>query len=490
MTSLQIASLVGLLIYFAVLLFAVSKDKKNTNVLDYFFAGRSLPFWALSITFIASWWGAGSAISTADLAYTDGLGAFWYYGVPVLLSTFLMIIGAKAIRRVGYLTQGKMMAARYSEGVSKILSVMILIFMTFSAASQMVGIGNFFGTYLGLNYELAVLVGTGIVLIYSLFGGFRGVVLTDIIQFVLLLLSAIAVFIIAFTKAGGFANISAAAALAGKDGYMSLTSGASKYIVYVLTFGCAWMIQANVWQRISAARCDKDARKMTVLSFFAYIPLYLIVVFTGMAGLVLFDTLPEGGIVTAIVKDYMPPLLGAIAFVGISAAIMSTMDSLINTGAMTLAIDLNTREQDENKKLRFSRTATLIVTAVALLISLGIRSILQISWMASDVITTGVFVPLVAGFIWRRGNAKGAMASMIVGLAYCIYNLLIMIGMKLPSFWEAQSAEQVILGVTISVAVYIIVSLCTKPEYEKADNFIAMANLFGRRRNPSDENIK
>ena len=56
MTSLQIASLVGLHIYFAVLLIAVSKDKKNTSVLDYFFAGRSLPFWALSFTFIASWW--------------------------------------------------------------------------------------------------------------------------------------------------------------------------------------------------------------------------------------------------------------------------------------------------------------------------------------------------------------------------------------------------------------------------------------------------
>lgn len=482
MTSLQIASLIGLLFYFAILLFAVSKDKKNSNVLDYFFAGRTLPFWALSITFIASWWGAGSAISTADLAYSDGLGAFWYYGVPVLLSTFLMIIGAKAVRRVGYLTQGKMMAARYSEGVSKILSVMILIFMTFSAASQMVGIGDFFGTYLGLDYELAVLAGTGIVLIYSLFGGFRGVVLTDIIQFVLLVLSAITVFVIAFTKSGGFSEISAAAVLAGKNDYMSLTSGASKYAVYVITFGCAWMIQANVWQRISAARSDKDARKMTVLSFFAYIPLYLIVVFTGMAGLVLFDVLPEGGVVTAIVMDYMPPLLGAVAFVGISAAIMSTMDSLINTGAMTLAIDLNTRVQDENKKLRFSRTATLIVAVAALLISLGIRSILEISWIASDVITTGVFVPLVAGFIWRRGNSKGAMASMIIGLGYCVYNLFIAVGVRLPSFWEAQSAEQVILGVALSAAVYITVSLCTKPEYEKADSFIAMANLLGTRK--------
>lgn len=482
MDTLQIASLIGLLIYFAVLLFAVSKDKVNRNVLDYFFAGRSLPFWALSITFIASWWGAGSAISTADLAYSDGMGAFWYYGVPVLLSTFLMILGAKGIRRVGYLTQGKMMEARYSHGVSKILSVMILIFMTFSAASQMVGVGDFFGTYLGFDYEVAVLIGTGIVLIYSLFGGFRGVVLTDIIQFVLLVLSAVAVFFIAFTESGGFSQIHTAAALAGKKEYMSLTAGAPKYAMYVMTFGCAWMIQANVWQRISAARSDKDARKMTVLSFFAYIPLYLIVVFTGMAGIVLFEELPKGGVVTAIVMDYMPPVLGAIAFVGISAAIMSTMDSLINTGAMTLALDFNTKEQDEQKKLKFSRTATFLVTAVALVISLGIRSILEISWIASDVITTGVFVPLAAGFLWRRGNSKGAMASMLAGMAYCIYNLLRSVGIGLPAFWEAQSAEQVILGVTLSASIYVIVSLCTKPEYAKADRFIEAANLFGRKK--------
>ena len=52
---LRIISLVGLLVYFAVLLVAVTREKKNHSVLDYFFAGRTLPFWALSITFIASW---------------------------------------------------------------------------------------------------------------------------------------------------------------------------------------------------------------------------------------------------------------------------------------------------------------------------------------------------------------------------------------------------------------------------------------------------
>lgn len=101
---LKTASLIGLVLYFAILLLVVLKEKKNSDVEDYFFAGRSLPFWALSITFIASWWGGGSALSTADLAFADGMGAFWYYGEPVLVATLLMGLGARAIRSVGYLT--------------------------------------------------------------------------------------------------------------------------------------------------------------------------------------------------------------------------------------------------------------------------------------------------------------------------------------------------------------------------------------------------
>ena len=474
---LRILSLIGLVIYFAGLLLAVTREKKNHSVMDYFFAGRTLPYWALSITFIASWWGAGSALSTADLAYEDGLGAFWYYGVPVLLSTFLMMLSAGAIRRVGYLTQGKMMEARYSVLTARILSFLVLIFMVFNAASQMVGIGDFFGTYLGLPYEGAVLAGTIIVLIYSMFGGFRGVVLTDIIQFVLLLISAVVVFLVGYTHAGGMEGIARAAEAVGKKNFLNFGAGASKYAMYVITFGGAWMIQANVWQRISAARTEKDARKMTVMSFFSYIPLYLIVVLTGMAGMVLYPSLPKGGVVTALVMDYMSPLLGALVFIGISAAIMSTMDSLINTASMTLILDLMPADPDEKKQLSRSRMATLGVTAAALLISMRIRSILEISWMASDVITTGVFVPLILGFVWKRGNSKGAMASMVGGFVYCLYNLLISMGLQLPSFWQAQSAQQVILGVVLSLILYVSVSLLTPPETEKALAFLRLAGV-------------
>lgn len=472
---LKTASLIGLVLYFVILLLVVLKEKKNSDVEDYFFAGRSLPFWALSITFIASWWGGGSALSTADLAFADGMGAFWYYGVPVLVATLLMGLGARAIRSVGYLTQGAMMEARYSRPVARLLALMILFFMLFSAASQMVAVGDFFGTFLGMGYEGGVLAGTLIVLVYSMFGGFRGVVLTDIIQFVLLLLSALAVFVVAMQECGGLGPIAEAAARSGRPEFMNLTAGAPKYLMYVITFGCSWMIQANVWQRISATRDTRDARRMTVMSFFVYIPLYLIVVLTGMAGIVLFDTLPKGGVVTALVESSMSPLLAAVVFVGISAAIMSTMDSLINTGAMTLVMDLLPGSYDEKTRLRLSRLATLVIVAVGILISLRIRSIFEITWIASDIITTGVFVPLVLAFFWRRGTNRGALCSMLCGLAYCLYNLAIFLGMPLPAFWEQQSALQVILGVCLSLLVFTVTSLLDEPEYHKADAFLARA---------------
>ncbi|MDO5733579.1 MAG: sodium:solute symporter family protein [Eubacteriales bacterium] len=472
---LQWISVGALLLYFTVLMLAVLREKKNQTVEDYFFAGRSLPFWALSITFIASWWGAGSALSTADLAFADGLGAFWYYGVPVLLATFLMTLLAAAIRKLPFLTQGQMMESRYSPKVAKLLSVFIFLFMTFSAASQMVGVGKFFGNYLGLSYEWAVVLGTSIVFIYSIFGGFRGVVLTDIIQFVLLLLSAIIVFIVAWKQSGGWTAIAVEASAAGKLSYLDFAGTWRKYISYVLAFALAWTIQANVWQRISATRTVKDARKMTALSFILYIPLYLIVVLTGMAAFKLYPTLPEGGVVAAVVQDYLAPIPAALVFIGISAAIMSTMDSLINTGAMTLTIDL--WGQKGQSALQRSRWSTAIVTLIAFTVALRIRSILDVTWIASDAITTGVLVPLLLGFFWRRGNSKGAFASMLAGLIFTLIHLSVSFGLPLALPWELHSTKQIMAGVLLSLLVYVVVSLLTPAEYEKADKFRQAAGL-------------
>ncbi|MDO5716811.1 MAG: sodium:solute symporter family protein [Tissierellia bacterium] len=470
-------SFIALIAYFAILIVAVLREKKNHTVEDFFFAGRSLPFWALSITFIASWWGAGSALSTADLAYEDGMGAFWYYGMPVLVATFFMFLLSPSIRKLPFYTQGEMMEARYSKLVSKFVAFFIFLFMTFSAASQMVGVGNFFGQYLDLSYEVAVLVGTGIVILYSMFGGFRGVVFTDVIQFMLLLFSALTVFIVAWKMGGGWEGIQEASLIMNKENYGNFFVGWKKYISYVLTFAMAWTIQANVWQRISATRNVKDARKMTGMSFLLYIPLYAIVVLTGMVALAMYREMPKGGVILAIVKDHLSPALAAVVFVGISAAIMSTMDSLINTGAMTLTMDL--LERKERAALRMSRISTAVVSAIALVVAMRVRSILDVTWIASDVITTGVFVPLLMGFFWRRGNTTGALSSMVTGFLFTAVHLAVSLGLPLDLPWELHSTTQILMGMGLSLLAYGVGSLCTAPEYEKADAFMKLAKGEG-----------
>lgn len=472
---------VGILIYFVLLMWVVVRSKRSNTLEEYFMGGRQLPFWMLSLTFIASWWGAGSALSTADMAFTDGVSSYWIYGMPVLFSTFLMILLAKAIRRIPVLTQPQMMTMRYNRLVGVLMSIAIFLFMTITAASQMVGIGSFFVGFLGLSYEWGVILGTGIVLIYSLFGGFKGVVITDIIQFFFLGAAAIIVCWVGYQHAGGWEGIQEAALTADKPFYFDFYHNIGNNLVYVITFGAAWMIQANVWQRIMATRNDTDARKMTVMSFIVYIPLYFIAVVTGMAALALYKDMPEGGVIPGIVRDYMSPVLGVFVFVGICSAIMSTMDSLINTGAMVLTKDVYSlyinKNANDKQLIRMSMLSTAIVTCIGLLIALRIRSILDVSWIAADLLSTGCFVPLVLGFLWKRGTAAGALSSIVAGSSFSIYNLLAQFGLHLPVAWEPNSAKQVMIGMGLALVVYVIVSLLTRSDEQatKANVFIAKA---------------
>lgn len=104
MKDIVLYSISGLIIYFILLMLLVIKFNKSKNLEEYYMGGRSLSFWVLSLTFIASWWGAGSALSTADLAFTDGISAYWIYGMPVLISTIFMALLAKRIRRIPVMT--------------------------------------------------------------------------------------------------------------------------------------------------------------------------------------------------------------------------------------------------------------------------------------------------------------------------------------------------------------------------------------------------
>ena len=460
-------------------------NSKNENSEDYFLASRNLPAWLLAVTFVASWWGGGSAIDLVDHAHQNGLSSFWIYGVPVLLATALMFLFAKGIRNIGTISQPQLMEQRYNSTVSLLLTIFIIIFMVIASAVQVIVIGKFFHAFFDMSYAMGATLGTVIVLTYSLFGGFKGVVLTDFLQFLFFLFTVIFLFYFTYDKSGGMEAVKAAAISNEKIGYSSFFTGVADNLAYVITFGTSWMIQANIWQRISAAKKATDARKMMILSFFAFIPLYLMVTYTGMFSSVMYDVVPKTGIVPDLISNISNPILSSLLFVGLCAAIMSTMDSLVNTGALSLTVDVYQKYINPNlsaaKSVLVGRVSTLIMCALSLLIALRIQSVLTISWIGSDFLTSGAFIPLVLGFLWIRGTSRAAIISMVFGLLFSTYNLFVALGVDLPVAWEIASVKQALIGISISLMLYVGVSFLTKDDTEKSKNFIRKANILGNR---------
>lgn len=460
-------------------------NRKNTSAEAYFLASRKLPAWLLAITFIASWWGGGSAIDLVDHAHANGLSSFWIYGVPVLIATFLMFVFAKGIRNIGTISQPQLMEQRYNATAALLLTVFIIIFMVIAAAIQIIVVGRFFHAFFDLSYEMGAVIGVTIVLTYSLFGGFKGVVLTDLLQFFFFLITAGILFGLTYHNSGGMELVEKLSIVNNKVGYTSFFNNVADNLAYVITFGTSWMIQANIWQRISAAKSAVAAKRMMLLSFIVFIPLYLMVTYTGMFSSVLYDTVPSGGIIPDMVKNIANPLLSAFIFLGLCSAIMSTMDSLINTGALSLSVDVYQKYVKPNSSAESSvaiaRIATIAVAFIALLIALKIQSVLTISWIGSDFLTTGAFIPLVLGFLWKRGTATAAVVSMLFGLAFSTYNLLIALGIALPAAWEIASATQALVGISISFILFVGVSMMTKVDLEKSRAFIAKANVLNKK---------
>lgn len=187
---------------------------------------------------------------------------------------------------------------------------------------------------------------------------------------------------------------------------------------------------------------------------------------------VFYDTVPQSGIVPSMINNISNPVISSILFVGLNAAIMSTMDFLINTGALSLSVDIykkyvNPAASDAHN-VSIGRVSTFIIGALALLIALEIKSVLTISWIGSDFLTSGAFIPLIFGFLWARGTDKAATISMFFGLIFSTYNLLVALGVSLPIAWEIASVTQTLIGVSISLILYLGLSFMTKNDKEKS----------------------
>jgi SSS family solute:Na+ symporter len=418
-----------LFVYFALILlasFLFSKRMKNLE--DFFLASRNLPTLLVFFSITASWFGATSTIVSTDEAFELGVSAFWIVGMPTVLTVLILAFFlAKPIHRLPIISLPDLVELRYGQSVRHLASFLIIWYMVVLAASQMVALGNFLKIFLGTSYLLSLILGTAVVLLYSIFGGFFSVVVTDSLQFFLLLAGIFSLFFF-LSGTSPVAEIPVLASQLEKSHYFDFFFNFKRNFLILLSFTLAWTISPIAWQRIQAARTDKKARRGFFASSAVFFILYSLVVAIGMFSLPLFFSQQmKNPLLSELISSKTGIFLGGILFVALVAAIMSTMDSAINTGALTLTRDLYQRLLSPNQTrgiITVSRLSTFFMGVMAFLVATQFRNILITLGLASEIMAEGLFIPGLAMIFLKKRLPLAGFFSLILGGGFSLVSFL------------------------------------------------------------------
>jgi SSS family solute:Na+ symporter len=226
----------------AVLAAGLSARRRMRGFEDFFLASRRVsgPWTAISLT--ASWFGATSILVTTDEAFRVGPAALWLVGLPAIVSILILFALAGRLRGLPALSLAELAGMRYGRVVGALASVLLVWYMILLAASQMVALGRFLGPFVNRPYIECLAAATVVVLVYSLAGGLRSVVATDVIQCALLAagLTGLVVFLAGKVGAGGGPGIRAA--LEAGPGWLS---GFPESGLVFLSFTLAWTTRGS-----------------------------------------------------------------------------------------------------------------------------------------------------------------------------------------------------------------------------------------------------
>jgi len=411
-----------------VLFFGLGFSRKMRTLEDFFLASRGLSAPLIFLSLTASWFGATSILVSVDEAFRSGISAFWLIGVPAIVTVLVFAVFlAGPIRSLDVLSLPDLVERRYGRTVRHLTALLIIWYMILLASSQMVAIGQFLKLFLGIPYIWSLAIGTACVICYSAFGGLFSVVMTDILQCLLLGGGIFGLMAFLWMKTP-LSQVRQAVLDAGKAGYFNPFHDFQKNALIALSFTLAWIISPIAWQRIQAARSTRAARRGLTATAGGFVVLYGVVVMIGLLSLPLFLSREIGHpLISELIASGTGPVLGGLLFVAVAAAITSTMDTAINTGALSLTRDVWQRmfsRTAQKVSVAASRWATILIGLAAFIVATRFQSILKTIGLASEIMAEGFFVPGLAMIYMKRRAPLAGFLSMTLGSGFALAGFL------------------------------------------------------------------
>ena len=421
-----------LVLYLGIMAFIGWYAGRKTNSLgDFFVLSGKAGVVVSGIAYFSTQFSMGTFLGTPGTIY--GVG---YAGMAISVpgAVFCMILPALLIGRklitlghkYGFLTMADYLTDRYdSKVMSGVLGIMMLFFLIPMMGAQIIGAGVIVHVFTGLPEWVGV-VGMGIIVIlYCMTGGMKGAMMTDVIQGSLMIATAVVTFIVSIVMGGGFSNINhtlqsmneAYLTFPGANGYMPWTY----YISNIVLWSFFTMGQPHLFTKFFAMKDHKTMFKAILLGTAGMFFSATLIEWAGVNGIASIQNIEKADqIIPMILQRGMNPFLASIFIAGIVAAGMSTIDGILvtTTGAVTRDIYqkiINKNATDE-AVMSLSKVVTVIIGIVV--ICFGVfqpGSIFEINLFAFSGMAIFV-VPILFGIYWKKATAKGAIASVIVGI--------------------------------------------------------------------------
>ncbi len=467
---------------------------------SYFLAGRSLPWWILGTSMVATTFAADTPLAVTGFVRDHGIWFNWFGWHYVLGQTLAVFLFARFWRRAQVMTDNELIELRYAgrpaaalRGFKAFYFAILYNFIVLGWVLK--GMATVAQTVLGIDPTVAVLAGAAFALFYALLAGFWGVVVTDVAQFALAMAGSIVLAALAVARIGGLGELKARLAespLVHGDtlafipgGGLGLEDNFFRFLVFITVM---WWAAHNadgggyLIQRMAAARDERHARAATLWYVIAVNAVrYWPWILAALASLVLFPVLPAGqNSETAyplLMRELLGPGLLGLMLVSFFAAFMSTVDTHLNWGASYLINDVYLRFVRPRAGARETvLVAKLCVAAMMVLAALVAFYLTNIStaWLFVWAMGAGVGPVLILRWFWWRINAWSeivALASSVVialgfevasavqaGAAYRLFATPLLIGdLALATHHKA------LILVPVSVLAWLIATFTTRP---------------------------
>ena len=436
--------LIVFILYLVVTMFIAwwySRGEKSNA--EFVLGGKKFSGGALALSERATGESAWLLLGLTGHAYTDGLSAIWVALGCVIGILFIWFVMAGRLRseteKTGAMTVSSLIAKKFpgSEKSIGMLSAIILIFFfLFYIAAQFSGSGKVLNKTFGLDPTWGIIIGSVVVIAYCVMGGFIAVVVTDVFQAILMIITLVVFPIIAFYIAAT-QNIHIAETLRNVDpAYLSMTRGTtgSTAIILVLS-GLSWALgytgQPQLLTRMMAIRSKKDVVTAKWVAALWTILAYIGAILIGIFGLAYLKSGFLGENATQVLKDsekilpvmvvtLVNPIIAGFLLSGVISAMMSTASSEVTVSSASLTEDIYTnlkkKATSPKRMLRLNQLVTLIIGIVAIILALTMSETVYglVSYAWSGIGSS--FGPaLLLLLFWKRFSRAGVFASFISG---------------------------------------------------------------------------